>query len=131
MNQENNKFWIVKFKRATALLVINSIILGVPALLLSDATTFFNWAMILGLLSIALLMHNYAAIYLTFSRTGQIVSAIPDDSTKDKKEQDIQQSFSRHKRVLWIENICLGILCIQSVLITLSFRVIPNQIKFL
>ena len=121
MNQENNKFWIVKFKRATALLVINSIILGVPALLLSDATTFFNWAMILGLLSIALLMHNYAAIYLTFSRTGQIVSAIPDDSTKEKKEKDIQQSFSRHKRVQWIEHICLGILCIQAVLITLSF----------
>ncbi len=73
MNQENSRFEIVTFKRATVLLAINSVILAVSGVLLSDETTFFNEQLailILGLVSIALIMHNYVVINLTYSGIG-------------------------------------------------------------
>ena len=105
-----------------ALLTINGIILAVFGLLSSVETTLFNWAiLIMALVSIALLTHNYVVIKRTYFKIGQVISGNSEDLTEDNKEHDIQQSLSRHKCVQWSENICLGILCIQAVLILLSF----------
>ncbi len=104
------------------LLTINGIILAASGLLPSKDLSLFNGAILtLALVSIGLLTHNYVVIKSTYFKIGQVISGNPDELTEEKKEKDINQSLSRHKRVQWSESTCLFILCVQAVLIILSF----------
>ena len=104
-----------------ALLTINGIMLASTSFVPPETFNSFNVViLLLALLSIALLFYNYVVMKITYFRIGEVLSGDPDELTEEKKEKDIQLSLSRNKRVQFIENICLGVLVLQALLIIIS-----------